>query len=252
MQPRGCAVGHTVERRHPGESPAATPGPPGAALSARPAPPGLCRHPRLRREPSVAADGLPPLRAVAERHGLLARKSLGQHFLFDLNLTRRIAEAAGEPSGGTTIEIGPGPGGLTRALLAAGATHVIAIERDARFLPALAEIAAAYPGRLEIMAADALAVPVASLGRAPRRVVSNLPYNVGTTLLLGWLRHPEAFVGLTLMLQKEVVERIVAAPGSHAYGRLAVAAQWHWRARRHFDVPAAAFVPPPKVASAVV
>lgn len=206
----------------------------------------------MKRESPVAADGLPPLRVVAERHGLLARKSLGQHFLFDLNLTRRIAGAAGDLTTGTTVEIGPGPGGLTRSLLAAGAAHVVAIERDARFLPALADIAAAYPGRLEIMEADAMRVPVASLGRKPRRIVSNLPYNIGTPLLLGWLRNPDAFVGLTLMLQREVVERIVAAPGGAAYGRLAVAAQWHWRARRHFDVPAAAFVPPPKVASAVV
>lgn len=201
---------------------------------------------------AVAADGLPPLRVVAERHGLLARKSLGQHFIFDLNLTRRIAEAAGDLGAGTTIEVGPGPGGLTRGLLAAGAARVIAIERDARFLPVLGEIAAAYPGRLEVIEADALAVDIAALGIAPRRIIANLPYNVGTPLLIDWLGHPTAFVSLTLMLQKEVVERIVAAPASEAYGRLAVAAQWHWTARRLFDVPASAFVPPPKVASAIV
>ncbi|MBL8697371.1 MAG: 16S rRNA (adenine(1518)-N(6)/adenine(1519)-N(6))-dimethyltransferase RsmA [Alphaproteobacteria bacterium] len=209
----------------------------------------------MRREPAspeLAADGLPPLRLVAERHGLFARKSLGQHFLFDLNLTRRIADAAGDLSTGTTIEVGPGPGGLTRGLLAAGAAHVIAIERDERFVPVLAEIAAAYPGRLEVMTADAMKVAVHALGATPRRVVANLPYNVGTPLLIDWLEHPEDFVGLTVMLQKEVVERVVAAPGTDAYGRLAVAAQWHWTARRVFDVPAGAFVPPPKVASAIL
>lgn len=199
-----------------------------------------------------APDGLPPLRAVVERDDLLARKSLGQHFLFDLNLTGRIAAAAGALDGGTTIEIGPGPGGLTRALLAAGATRVVAIERDARFMPALDEIAARYPGRLEVIAADALEIAADAIGSPPRRIVANLPYNVGTPLLIAWLAHPDAFASLTLMLQKEVVGRIVAAPGSDAYGRLAVASQWRWQPRRLFDVPAAAFVPPPKVDSAVV
>jgi 16S rRNA (adenine1518-N6/adenine1519-N6)-dimethyltransferase len=199
-----------------------------------------------------APDGLPPLRAVVERDELLARKSLGQHFLFDLNLTGRIAAAAGALDVGTTIEIGPGPGGLTRALLAAGATRVVAIERDARFMPALDEIAARYPGRLEVIAADALEIAADAIGSPPRRIVANLPYNVGTPLLIAWLAHPDAFASLTLMLQREVVGRIVAAPGSDAYGRLAVASQWRWQPRRLFDVPAAAFVPPPKVDSAVV
>jgi len=201
---------------------------------------------------ALAADGLPPLRSVVERDGLLARKSLGQHFLFDLNLTGRIAAAAGELSAGTTIEVGPGPGGLTRALLSHGARAVVAVERDRRFLSALDEIAGRYPGRLAVLEADALDVDAHAIGEAPRRIVANLPYNVGTRLLLGWLARPEAFESVTVMLQKEVVERIVAAPGSEAYGRLAVAAQWCWNPRRLFEVPASAFVPPPRVASAVV
>lgn len=201
---------------------------------------------------ALAADGLPPLRRVVERDGLLARKSLGQHFLFDLNLTGRIAAAAGELSTGTTIEVGPGPGGLTRALLAHGARAVVAVERDRRFLPALEEIAGRYPGQLSVLEADALDIEAHALGDAPRRIVANLPYNVGTKLLVGWLARPEAFESVTVMLQKEVVERIVAPPASEAYGRLAVAAQWRWSPRRLFDVPASAFVPPPRVASAVV
>ncbi|MBM3628046.1 MAG: 16S rRNA (adenine(1518)-N(6)/adenine(1519)-N(6))-dimethyltransferase RsmA [Alphaproteobacteria bacterium] len=201
---------------------------------------------------ALAADGLPPLRSVVERDGLLARKSLGQHFLFDLNLTGRIAAAAGELSAGTTIEVGPGPGGLTRALLSHGARAVVAVERDRRFLSALDEIAGRYPGRLAVLEADALDVDAHAIGEAPRRIVANLPYNVGTRLLLEWLARPEAFESVTVMLQKEVVERIVAAPGSEAYGRLAVAAQWRWNPRRLFEVPASAFVPPPRVASAVV
>lgn len=201
--------------------------------------------------PGATIAGLPPLREVVARHGLMARKSLGQHFLFDLNLTRRIAAAAGDLRAGTTIEVGPGPGGLTRALLEAGAGRVVAIERDPRFVPALEEIAAVHPGRLTIVLGDAMAVDVAALGPPPRRVVANLPYNVGTPLLLGWLAKPDDFVSLTVMLQKEVVERIAAAPGDAAYGRLSVAAQWRWTARRVFDVPPAAFVPPPQVVSAV-
>ncbi|MFO0295053.1 MAG: 16S rRNA (adenine(1518)-N(6)/adenine(1519)-N(6))-dimethyltransferase RsmA [Rhodospirillales bacterium] len=197
-------------------------------------------------------DGLPPLREVVRRDDLMARKSLGQHFLFDLNLTRRIAAAAGDLATGTTIEVGPGPGGLTRALLAAGARRVTVIERDRRFLPALEEIAAHAPGRLEILLADALRTDVAAIGTPPRRVVANLPYNVGTPLLIAWLARPDAFASLTVMLQKEVVERLAAAPGSDAYGRLAVAAQWRWHVRRLFDVPPSAFVPPPQVVSSVV
>jgi 16S rRNA (adenine1518-N6/adenine1519-N6)-dimethyltransferase len=195
---------------------------------------------------------LPPLRAVIARHGLGARHSLGQHFLTDLNLTGRIARAAGPLAGRTLIEVGPGPGGLTRALLGAGAERLIVIERDRRFEPALAEIAAAWPGRLELLWADALAVDAARLGAPPRKIVANLPYNVATPLLLAWLRRPEAFESLTLMFQKEVAARLVAAAGSGDYGRLSVAAQWRTAARRLFDVPARAVVPPPKVTSSVV
>jgi 16S rRNA (adenine1518-N6/adenine1519-N6)-dimethyltransferase len=197
-------------------------------------------------------DGLPPVAETVRKYGLDARKSLGQHFLFDLNLTRRIARNGGDLATGTTIEVGPGPGGLTRALLMEGATRVIAIERDARTLPALAEIAAAYPGKLEIFEGDALAVDAAALGAAPRRIIANLPYNAGTHMLLGWLARPDAFERIVIMLQKEVVERICAEPGGKDYGRLAVAAQWRWQARPLFDVSPSAFVPPPAVMSAVV
>jgi len=200
----------------------------------------------------VADDGLPPLREVIARLGLAARKSLGQHFLLDLNLTRRIARAAGDLRLGTTIEIGPGPGGLTRALLAEGAGKVIAIEQDPRCLPALDEIAAAYLGRLEYRLADALELDPASLGEPPRRIVANLPYNVATPLLLGWLRRAEAFESITVMLQKEVADRLAAAPGAEDYGRLAIAAQWRCRVAPQFNVAREAFVPPPNVASTVV
>lgn len=195
---------------------------------------------------------LSPLREVIARYELGARKSLGQHFLLDLNLTGRIARAAGDLSNGTVIEVGPGPGGLTRALLAAGARHVIAIERDERCLGALAEISAAYPGRLEVIAGDALTVPAHELGDAPRRICANLPYNIATPLLFGWLRHAPAFASLTLMFQKEVGDRIVAAPKTSPYGRLAVAAQWRATARKLFDIDRRAFTPPPKVASTVI
>jgi 16S rRNA (adenine1518-N6/adenine1519-N6)-dimethyltransferase len=198
------------------------------------------------------SDGLPPLAETVRKHGLAARKSLGQHFLYDLNLTRRIARAAGDLARGTTIEIGPGPGGLTRALLLEGAAKVIAVERDARALPALAEIGGAYPGKLEIVEADALALDAGTLGHAPRRIVANLPYNAGTPMLLAWLARPDAFERLVLMFQKEVAERICAAPGGKDYGRLAVAAQWRWRPRKLFDVAPSAFVPPPSVVSSVV
>jgi 16S rRNA (adenine1518-N6/adenine1519-N6)-dimethyltransferase len=205
---------------------------------------------------SDAVDALPPLRHVIAAHGLAPRKALGQNFLFDLNLTRRIARAGGPLPGCHVVEVGPGPGGLTRALLLEGAEHVTAIERDARALPALAEIADAAPGRLTVVEADALDVDYAALadGR-PLRIVSNLPYNVGTPLLVGWLSAPHwppVWESLTLMFQKEVAERIVAGPGSKAYGRLAVLAQWRCRARLLFDVPPQAFTPPPKVTSAVV
>lgn len=203
-------------------------------------------------------DDLPPLREVVERHGLMAQKSLGQNFLFDLNLTRKIARAAGPLDGVHVLEIGPGPGGLTRALLAEGAASVTAIERDERCLAALAEIAAVADGRLEIVAGDALTSDHGALmhGRQPARIVANLPYNVGTALLTGWLEShpwPPWFERLTLMFQREVAERIVATPAQRAdYGRLAVLAGWRARARILFDLPPSAFTPPPKVTSSVV
>ena len=200
----------------------------------------------------AGAPDLPPLREVIRAHGLSARKALGQHFLLDLNLTRKIARSAGDLGSGTVIEVGPGPGGLTRGLLMEGARRVIAIERDRRCLAALEEIAAAFPGRLEVVPGDALEIDAASLGEPPRRIVSNLPYNVGTALLLSWLRKPDAFASLTLMFQKEVVDRLVARPGGKDYGRLSVLAQWLTHVRPLFEVPAAAFTPPPKVTSAVV
>ena len=203
----------------------------------------------------AAIDGLPPLREVIALHGLSARKALGQNFLLDLNLTARIARAAGDLTGADVVEVGPGPGGLTRGLLAEGARRVLAIEKDARCLPALAEIAAAYPGRLEVVQGDALAVDWAALVTPPVRVVANLPYNVGTELLVRWLTPgvwPPLWESLTLMFQKEVAERIVARPGSGAYGRLAVLAQWRSTARVVLTLPPSAFVPPPKVHSSVV
>lgn len=202
-----------------------------------------------------AIDGLPPLREVIARHGLSAKKSLGQNFLLDLNLTARIARASGPLEGAEVLEVGPGPGGLTRALLAEGAGRVHAIERDSRCLEALAEIAAHYPGRLEIIEADATEVDPLTLVGSGARVVANLPYNVGTLLLTGWLggeAWPPWWSSLTLMFQKEVAQRIVAQPGSKAYGRLSVLAQWRGKARSLFDVPSQAFTPPPKVTSSVV
>ena len=197
-------------------------------------------------------DRLPPLREVIAAHGLSARKSLGQHFLLDLNLTGRIARAAGDLSLGTTIEIGPGPGGLTRALLQAGAGTVVAIERDARAVAVLADIAAAYPGRLAVIEGDALSVDAAALGAPPRRVVANLPYNISTALLLVWLRQANAFDSLTLMFQKEVVDRLAAPPGAADYGRLSVITQWLCEVRPLFNIPRTAFTPPPKVVSTLV
>ena len=203
----------------------------------------------------AAIDGLPPLRAVIAAHGLVAKKQLGQNFLLDLNLTARIAQAAGDLSGADVLEVGPGPGGLTRGLLAEGARRVLAVEKDARCLPALAEIAAAYPGRLEVVQGDALALDVAAHLTPPVKVVANLPYNVGTELLIRWLTPPAwppFWTSLTLMFQKEVAERIVARPGSDAYGRLAILAQWRADARIVLTLPPEAFVPAPKVHSAVV
>jgi len=202
-----------------------------------------------------AIDTLPPLRDVIAQHGLSARKALGQNFLLDLNLTSKIARAAGDLTGADVLEIGPGPGGLTRGLLAEGARHVLAVEKDARCLPALDEIAQAYPGRLTVLNADALQIdPLAHL-TPPIKVVANLPYNVGTELLIRWLtpaNWPPVWDSLTLMFQREVAERIVAQPGSKAYGRLALLAQWRCDARMVMHLPPSAFTPPPKVSSAVV
>src|SRR5919108_2205372 len=200
----------------------------------------------------VAADGLPPLRDVIAKYDLAARRALGQNFLLDLNLTGKIARAAGDLATGTTIEIGPGPGGLTRALLSHGAREVIAIERDARCLGALAEIAAAYPGRLTVIEGDALAVDCARLGAAPRRIVANLPYNIATPLIIKWLQQGAAFASLTVMVQKEVADRLIATPRTKDYGRLSILAQFLSRPRRLFDLPPRAFVPPPKVTSTVI
>jgi 16S rRNA (adenine1518-N6/adenine1519-N6)-dimethyltransferase len=204
----------------------------------------------------VSEDPLPPLREVIARHGLSARKSLGQNFLLDLNLTRRIARAAAPLAGHTIVEVGPGPGGLTRALLMEGAERVIAVERDARVLPALAEIAAAFPGRLEVVEADALSVDWPALvGSSPAKVVANLPYNIATPLLVGWLTSepwPPWYRSLTLMFQREVADRIAAVPGSKVYGRLSVIAQARARARTLFDIDRRAFTPPPKITSTLV
>ncbi len=205
----------------------------------------------------AAIDGLPPLRDVIQRHGLDAKKSLGQNFLFDLNLTQKIARTAGPLDGVTVIEVGPGPGGLTRAILSLGAKKVIAIERDSRCLPALAEIEAHYPGRLEVIEGDALKTDFESLVPAgePVRIIANLPYNVGTQLLVNWLlpKHwPPFWLSMTLMFQKEVGQRIVAEEGDNHYGRLGVLAGWRTVAEMAFDVPPQAFSPPPKVTSTVV
>ncbi|SLN18212.1 16S rRNA (adenine(1518)-N(6)/adenine(1519)-N(6))-dimethyltransferase RsmA [Roseisalinus antarcticus] len=200
-------------------------------------------------------DDLPPLRDVISRHGLAARKALGQNFLLDLNLTSRIARAAGDLTGTDVLEIGPGPGGLTRGLLASGARHVVAVEKDARCLPALAEIAAAYPGRLTVLEGDALALDVSAHLTPPIRIAANLPYNIGTELLVRWLTPPDwppFWQSLTLMFQREVAQRIVARPGDKAYGRLAILAQWRAEPRIVLDLPPEAFTPPPKVSSAVV
>ena len=200
----------------------------------------------------MAADGLPPLREVIAKYDLAARRALGQNFLLDLNLTAKIARAAGDLSTGTTIEIGPGPGGLTRALLSHGARELIAIERDRRCLGALADIAAAYPGRLTIIEGDALSVDCAKLGTAPRRIVANLPYNIATPLLIKWMQQGAAFTSLTVMVQKEVADRLIAKPRTKDYGRLSVLTQFLSKPRRLFDLPPRAFVPPPKVTSTVI
>ncbi len=197
-------------------------------------------------------QALPPLREVIARFGLDARKALGQNFLLDLNLTGRIARSAGDLGGVTVVEVGPGPGGLTRALLSTGARQVVAVERDHRFVEALQDVVQAAGGRLAIVEADALEVDPVALAPAPRAIVANLPYNVATPLLIGWLARIESFVSLTLMFQKEVADRLVAPPGGKAYGRLSVITQWRAEARVLFNLPARAFTPPPKVASSVV
>lgn len=204
----------------------------------------------------VAGGELPPLRDVIRRHGLSARKSLGQNFLLDLNLTARIARAAGPLDGIDVVEVGPGPGGLTRALLEHGARRVLAIERDERCITALAELAQHASGRLQIVAADALHVdPAGMLAGARARIIANLPYNIATALLVQWLTlrsWPPWYDALVLMFQREVAERIVATPGTKSYGRLAVLAQWRTEPRILFDIAPSAFVPPPKVVSSLV
>jgi 16S rRNA (adenine1518-N6/adenine1519-N6)-dimethyltransferase len=202
-----------------------------------------------------AIDDLPPLRDVIARHELRAIKAFGQNFLLDLNLTGRIARAAGDLRDATVIEVGPGPGGLTRALLAGGAKRVVAIERDRRCIAALAEIEAHYPGRLTVIEGDALTTDMASLGDGPTRIVANLPYNIATPLLVGWLQAepwPPFYESMTLMFQREVAERIVAEPRSKAYGRLGVLSAWRAETRILFDIDPRAFTPPPKVTSSVV
>jgi 16S rRNA (adenine1518-N6/adenine1519-N6)-dimethyltransferase len=197
-------------------------------------------------------EDLPPLREVIARYGIAARKSLGQNFILDLNLTRRIARAAGRLDHATVIEVGPGPGGLTRALLAEGARVVVAIERDSRCLAALGALEERHPGRLRLVEGDALTLDPVALTEAPRKIIANLPYNIATALLLRWLDHIGAYESLTLMFQREVAERLVATPRSPAYGRLSVLVQWLTDPKILFDLPPRAFVPPPKVISSVV
>jgi 16S rRNA (adenine1518-N6/adenine1519-N6)-dimethyltransferase len=189
---------------------------------------------------------------VIARHGISARRTLGQNFLLDLNLTSRIVRAAGPLDHAAIVEIGPGPGGLTRALLAAGARRVVAIERDRRCLDALSELACAYPGRLELVAGDALTLDPAEISDPPRKIVANLPYNIATPLLLAWLDRIREYESLTLMFQREVAERLTAMPRSKSYGRLSVLVQWLTEPQIVFDIPPRAFVPPPKVVSSVV
>ena len=206
-------------------------------------------------DPRIALDGLPPLGDVIDRFKLRPKKALGQNFLLDLNITGKIARLAGDLSACDVVEIGPGPGGLTRALLAAGARRVVAIERDPNCLPALAEVAAHWPGRLEVIGSDALEVDLSSLVEPGARIVANLPYNVGTELLINWIGGevwPPHWASLTLMFQREVAERIVAQPGDKAFGRLSVLTGWRCESRILFDLPPQAFTPPPKVTSSVI
>jgi 16S rRNA (adenine1518-N6/adenine1519-N6)-dimethyltransferase len=196
-------------------------------------------------------SALPALRDVIARFELRTKKSLGQHFLCDLALTRRIAAAAGDLTGCAVFEVGPGPGGLTRALVESGAARIIAIEKDPRCVAALAELAEAAQGKLQIITGDALQTDLAALAPAPRAIVANLPYNIGTELLIGWLHNIDQYRSLTLMFQSEVVDRLTAAPDSKAYGRLSVIAQFCCQVTRALDIPASAFIPPPKIDSAV-
>ena len=200
---------------------------------------------------TASIDALPPLRMLVESMNMRARKSLSQNFLFDLNLTRKIARSVG-PLTGTTIEIGPGPGGLTRALLLEHAAHVIAIEKDRRASAVLSSLSVAAGDRLTLIEADALTSPIWELGKAPRRIIANLTYNIATTLLIQWLTHANCFDSMTLMFQREVAERITARPGEAAYGRLSVLTGWLADAEILFDVPASAFLPPPKITSSIV
>ncbi len=199
----------------------------------------------------ASKPSLLPLRDVIAQHGLTANKALGQHFLLDANLIDRIARSVGDLSTGTTIEVGPGPGGLTRSLLAGGAT-VIAVEKDNRFSSLLADLQAAYPERLTIIPADAMSTDISLLGQAPRRIAANLPYNIATELLLQWLKNITAFEALTLMFQREVAARIAALPGTKAYGRLSVISQWQCAIEILFHINPRAFIPPPAVESTVV
>ena len=199
-----------------------------------------------------AVENLPPLRSIIADHQLSARKHLGQNFLLDLNLTRRIARAAGPLEQGTIVEIGPGPGGLTRGLLLEGAQRLVAVEKDARAVAALETLTVAAGSRLTVHLADASRINLADLGPAPIRIAANLPYNIATQLLIGWLHHLDHIASMTLMFQREVADRLVAAPGSAAYGRLSVLVGWLTKAEKLFDLPASAFTPPPKVTSTVV
>lgn len=199
-----------------------------------------------------AVENLPPLRSIIADHQLSARKHLGQNFLLDLNLTRRIARAAGPLEQGTIVEIGPGPGGLTRGLLLEGAQRLVAVEKDARAVVALETLTVAAGSRLTVHLADASRINLADLGPAPLRIAANLPYNIATQLLIGWLHHLDHIASMTLMFQREVADRLVAAPGSAAYGRLSVLVGWLTKAEKLFDLPASAFTPPPKVTSTVV
>ena len=200
----------------------------------------------------MGIESLPPLREVIARHDLMARKSLGQHFLCDLDLTRQIAESAGNVAGCTVFEIGPGPGGLTRALVGTNAKAVIAVEKDRRFIAALQDVIAVSGERLRVIEGDAMRTDLTQLADAPRAIVANLPYNIGTELLIGWLKQMPAYKSMTLMFQTEVAERIVAQPNGKAYGRLSVIAQFCCDVRRVMEIPARAFTPPPKIDSTVV